>query len=280
MRILFWNLNQKGIEALLAAAAHEHDVDIVVLAECAVGLADVVLALNKGQSQLFGLVNGAPNRLTILSRLPTGWVEPVQDSDQVSIRRVRSLLGEPFLLVCAHLPSRQHQSEGDQADLVQRLAVMIRMVEDREGHARTVLVGDLNMDPFDRGVSGSEGLHAVMDRRVAMRGSRVVQQAERRFFYNPMWSRLGDTSPGPPGTYFYERSSPLSLYWHSFDQVLVRPALLRHFTSDSVRVLTSAGGIPLLRDNGTPDTRIGSDHLPLIFELDLDAEAEKENIAS
>ncbi len=194
----------------------------------------------------------------------------------MSVRRVRSLLGPSFLLVCAHLASKMFQSDDDQADLAHRLAWTIRDEEKREGHARTVVVGDLNMNPFERGVVGSEGLQAVMDRRVALRGARVVQGVARDFFYNPMWSRLGDDSAGPPGTYFSERSSPFSLFWHTFDQVLLRPALLPYFDATSLAVLVKVGDVSLLRHDGTPDTRIGSDHLPLVFSLDMDRGSEME----
>lgn len=275
-RVLFWNLGKREVASLVATAAREHDADILVLAECAIEVVPLLVALNEGRSQMFGLVNGAPHRLLILSRLPTGWVEPVMDDAQVSVRRVRSLLGSSFLLVCAHLASKMFQSDDDQADLAQRLAATIREEEKREGHTRTVVVGDLNMNPFERGVVGSEGLHAVMDRRVALRGSRVVQGVAREFFYNPMWGRLGDDSVGPPGTYFSERASPFSLFWNTFDQVLLRPALLPYFDAASLAVPTTVGAVSLLRHDGTPDTKVGSDHLPLVFSLDMDRGSEME----
>ncbi len=78
-RVLFWNLGKREIAALVAAAAHEHDADILVLAECAIEVVPLLVALNEGRSRMFGVVNGAPNRLLILSRLPNGWVEPVMD---------------------------------------------------------------------------------------------------------------------------------------------------------------------------------------------------------
>jgi hypothetical protein len=41
-----------------------------------------------------------------------------------------------------------------------------------------------------------------MDRSIANNIARVVQKQRYEMFYNPMWSRLGDASEGPPGTYF------------------------------------------------------------------------------
>ena len=62
------------------------------------------------------------------------------------------------------------------------------------------------MNPFEEGVVGAKGLHAVMTRRIAAKGSRVVQGKEYPFFYNPMWGLFGDRQDSPSGTYYYSAS--------------------------------------------------------------------------
>jgi hypothetical protein len=104
-----------------------------------------------------------------------------------------------------------------------------------------VLVGDLNMDPFEEGVVKANGLHAVMTRRLAGRQTRTVQGRVYPLFYNPMWGLYGDSSAGPPGTYFYEPSGHVGYFWHLFDQVLLRPDLLRFFRNESLCILTEDG---------------------------------------
>jgi hypothetical protein len=128
-------------------------------------------------------------------------------------------------------------------------------------------MGDLNMDPFEPGITSSETLHAVMDRRVALRETRQVQGQQRTLFYNPMWSRLGDGTSGPPGTYYRAASGPLMNYWYTLDQVLIRPDLLTNFKDENLAVLTKAGAIDLLTKAGLPNTVVASDHLPLIFKI-------------
>ncbi len=125
------------------------------------------------------------------------------------------------------------------------------------------------MDPFEPGMVGAPGLHAIMSRQAASRGQRQVQGESRTFFYNPMWSFLGDLSAGPPGTYYRAPSEQLSYFWHMFDQVLVRPELLDRFDGKDVTVLTTAGDLSLLNSNHIPDSRQGSDHLPLLFRMNL-----------
>jgi hypothetical protein len=125
------------------------------------------------------------------------------------------------------------------------------------------------MNPFESGVVGAEGLHAVMDQRIARKISRTVRGEEKFFFYNPMWSYLGDYPSGPPGTYYYSSSRQVNFFWNMFDQVIIRPELLEFFDQGSLRILTLAGSTNLLNSSGVPDTKISSDHLPIMFGLEL-----------
>ena len=84
-----------------------------------------------------------------------------------------------------------------------------------------------------------------------------------------MWNRFGDNTGGPPGTYYYERSEHLCYFWNIFDQVLVRPDLLNLFPNQELSILSDIGGETLLSPKGLPDKAIGSDHLPVLFKLDL-----------
>jgi hypothetical protein len=94
-----------------------------------------------------------------------------------------------------------------------------------------------------------------------------VQDENRQFFYNPMWSHFGERGPSPPGSYYYRSSSQVAYFWHFFDQVLLRPDLLDSCSDDDVRVITEVGGRSLLDCEGRPDARHGSDHLPLVVTL-------------
>lgn len=125
------------------------------------------------------------------------------------------------------------------------------------------------MDPFEDGVIQANGLHAARTRRLAQRESRIVQGREWPFFYNPMWGHLGDCQGGPPGTYYYESAEHVTMFWHAFDQVLIRPHLLPIFRNETLQVLTDDGTVSFLGGRGTPDPKVASDHLPIVFSLDL-----------
>jgi len=80
-----------------------------------------------------------------------------------------------------------------------------------------------------------------------------------------MWSRLGDESAGPAGTYFHRDSGVHSLFWNTFDQVLLRPDLLPFYRPDRLKVLARVGERELADEHGVDHSV--SDHLPIFLEL-------------
>src|SRR2546428_6717218 len=204
-----------------------------------------------------------------LTKFRAAFLKPVFESSRISIRRLNLPARNEILIAAAHLPSRIHFSE---ASLELECVFFAREVEKQEqivGHKRTVVLGDLNVNPFEKGLVGAEGFHAVMSRDVALRGRRTVQGREYHFFYNPMWSYFGDRPNGPPGTYYYEKADPVNYFWNMFDKVLLRPDLVQNFDSDQVRELTKAGATSLLGSGGRPDKVGASDHLPVLLRLDF-----------
>lgn len=69
------------------------------------------------------------------------------------------------------------------------------------------------------------------------------------------------------GTYFDRQTRRLQYFWHTFDQVLIRPDLVDDFDEDSLEILTKFGAKSLLKNDGTPNQETTSDHLPIVFAL-------------
>lgn len=270
MTFLFWNLNKKPIGGLVAQIASEHDVDVILLAENEMTVAELMPQLNKDNkgatyySSLEFLY-----KVNVITRLPQGSIVPVRDDGGVSVRHLKPPIGRDILLIGVHLPSKLHQEDLDQTINSTRIGRIIDECESKFGHHRTVVTGDFNMDPFESGVVAADGFHAVSSRRIAQGESRTVQGASRRFLYNPMWRRFGDHDLGPPGTYFYRSSKQVSYFWHMFDQVLLRPDLLECFRDDEMKVVTQIGSTSLVDEALIPNGDIASDHLPIIFQLHL-----------
>jgi hypothetical protein len=267
---LFWNLNRRPLSEAIANIVARHHIDVVILCECCVTPVDLLRSLNVGAETSYRYAPGIGcKRVEILARFPGEFIRPVYETDRLSVRHIVLPGAMDILLAAVHFPSKLHWRDNSQVLECVELADQIRDVERHVGHSRTVLVGDLNMNPFEEGVVGAKGLHGVMTRRIATTGSRVVQGRQYPFFYNPMWGLFGDRWDSPPGTYYRSASEQTVFFWNMFDQVLIRPELLSCFDQHSVEVVQSDGQMSLLSPEGTPDTEVASDHLPLVFQLRL-----------
>ncbi len=265
-KFLFWNLNRSDVPELICQLAHDERVDLFILAECGSKPWNLMEALNAERPQ-YQFPWSNCDHLLFFTRFDSHGLTALFENNRISISRLE-LPGRPSLTLAAvHMPSKMAFSDESQVFESIELARKIEEVEAREGHQRTILLGDLNMNPFEAGMVGARGgLHAVMSRRVAARDTRVVQQEKCRFFYNPMWNHLGDRTDAG-GTFYYENAEPVCYFWNMFDQVLLRPGLLKGFAPEQVRILTEVGGMPLLA-GGRPDSKVASDHLPVMVELE------------
>ncbi len=273
LRFLFWNLRQRNLLRTVARIALRERVDVVVLAETRTGIAQALDELNRDpRLPIFHATATFCSAISIYSRFPGKFIVPEWESDRISIRRL-GLPGFRELIVgSVHLPSRLYVStESQQAEFFE-LARAVREVENRREHDRTVLLGDFNANPFAHGMASAAGLNAVMDRDIARRGNRTVQKRSYPFFYNPMWRLMGNDLTGPPGSLFYSRAEDIQYFWHTFDQVLVRPSLLSGFDPKTVTLLKTDGEVDLIDSRGRPKSGTLSDHLPLMFELNIPTE--------
>ncbi|HLX64674.1 MAG TPA: hypothetical protein VKX17_25610 [Planctomycetota bacterium] len=242
--------------------------DVVVLAESAADNSAVLYQLNsEGENYRYSNVPEV-GRFTVFTRFPKCSIVQIHEEDRLDIRSVSVDGSQDILLGILHLPSKLEMSDNDQALECTRYSERIRMIEERFGHRRTVVVGDFNMNPFEFGVIAARGFNAVMTRSVAGRESRTVQGLEYPFFYNPMWTKFGDLKNRPSGSCYFDMSGRHeNYYWNIFDQVLVRPELMHNLREDDLHILTDDGVETLLDKNDRPNSQDASDHLPITFKL-------------
>jgi endonuclease/exonuclease/phosphatase family metal-dependent hydrolase len=269
LTFLFWNINRKPLTELVARLVEDHHVDVLALAESGATPDRVLRDLNTNSAAFHYARSRMPTPVEVFTRFSGGFLKSTLESQQVSIRRMALPARPELLLVMVHLPSKSYWSEDSQVFECAKLARSIAAEEKQAGHSRTLVIGDLNMDPFEPGVVSAAGLHGMMTRRLASRKSRRVLGHDYPTFYNPMWGHFGDRGGGPSGSYYYERAEHKVYFWHLFDQVLVRPEIFDFCPTDPVSIVTRAGDTSLLMDSGRPDKTVASDHLPLLLKLSI-----------
>jgi exonuclease III len=272
MSFLFWNVMKNDLRTLIAKAVAERAVDVLLLAESGVRDRDMAAALRNATGCKYAALSFDTDKVRLFTRLPEDrWVRRQTDALSARMAIWSVAVGRPpgILLAAMHFVSKNNSSQGEQGMLAVELAKEISRVENAVGHDRTLVVGDLNMNPFEEGVIGAPALHAVMTKKLAERKERLVQGTPYRFFYNPMWGFFGDRTTGPPGTYYHRSASVGDLFWHMLDQVLLRPSLMDRLRD--LKILDTIGGEGLLtHPAGLPRNTACSDHLPLAFRLKLD----------
>jgi hypothetical protein len=265
---MFWNTRGNAVGPLIGRACREQGVDVLILAENSLSSRELLTSLNDHGEFRFFSFNQVASSVSFFARLPRESIHPVFDDGRVAIRRIAPPLGPEILVTACHLPSKLHRDTEDQYYRARILRRQITNAEVQVGHRNSLIIGDFNMNPFEAGMIAADGLHAVMDKRLVERSARTIQGESWDYFYNPMWSRLGDESEGPSGTYYYSASHLLSYYWNTFDQVLLRPSLLPYYDSKRLSILSQIGDTSLLGSSG-PIASI-SDHLPIILRLNTE----------
>lgn len=254
-------------------------MDFLLLAESGLKGDRILEALNQPGKPYYWPIYAQPNDLAVFSTQPPRAIVEFEIPKLDSTDRIRKTsshalyfrIKEPanlFNLVLVHLRSQLRGKPIDWMEGIRDVNARIQLFEGKSGDSRTIVVGDLNINPFDEELVAASGFHAMMTRRLATGQGRFVGGRSRPFFYNPMWSRFGceEATGRPPGSYYYDKAEHLRHYWNIFDQVLVRPCLLEHFKDQDLELVDQVGGTPL-RKNGIPDATNFSDHLPILFKL-------------
>ncbi len=180
--------------------------------------------------------------------------------------------GNSGRLALVHGLDRINDDDGTRRVFFRRVADLIKARE-AGSHRRSMVVGDFNAHPFESAVLSSDGLHAIGVRQVDNSTNRLVRLGEARedFFYNPMWRLYGHMPLLEAGmaTHYWQNGLAGEFFWHMLDQVVIRPEECVRFPEDKVKILSSIGTVQLLAPGGKLDKRIGSDHLPVMFNWNL-----------
>lgn len=274
----FWNVDAQRNRALddrqlaqhAAQLVIERSLDMLFLVECELPIDVLTNALSRN-TPYFPVA--CSKRFKVLARFDPRYLDrptlPIP-SDRFDIWHLSLPLQERVIIGVVHGLDKGNNTASKQELFLQQFAAAVSYVERTLGHDRVVVFGDFNANPFESPIAGLLGMHAVSSGRLAVGEPREMLGQFYRFFYNPMWNLFGDRRGGvAPATYYYRGSDPHELYWHMLDQVLIRPSMIERFPVEDLEIVADIGGISLLSKSGIPDWKRFSDHLPVVFSLDL-----------
>ncbi len=263
-RIVFWNVKRKDLTDAVCALAKSTAADVIILNENEVSSSDTLLALQRDVSTEFYIPSPASEeKFHCFCKKSELDLSEVHTGFRTSVRKYK-IGNQVALLALVHgIDLRNYDAETRQA-YAQELVRELDFVREDKHIDKLILLGDFNMNPYDRGMNLAAGLNAMMTRSCAAKETRQHCGRKYDFYYNPMWSLLGDNTKGPAGT-IYDTSNQGPYGWSMFDQVVLHHAVIPSF--NQVEILTEAGEYSFMDKNGRPDAKNASDHFPIVVEF-------------
>lgn len=265
VRVLFWNVSRRDLRDYVCQLAIEFAPDLIVLLENSISTAAMLSDLRERVSPSFygpKFINA--NRFHVFCRCPELVPHEIHNDDRVSYWTLGRLPNE-MIFGFVHGPDKRNYDDAARQEWAIRVAHETDWVKRTYQNSQIILMGDFNMNPFERGMDLASGFNSVSTKLCASPKGRVLSRRKYDFFYNPMWSFFGDLSRGPPGT-FYDVSNQGSYGWNMLDQVLISSNLVKRFMD--VIIIENCGEIRLGTQLGRPNSRKISQHFPLLLELE------------
>jgi exonuclease III len=180
-----------------------------------------------------------------------------------------------YLLFGLHFPSKIYCSNTKQEYLARKMKTYIERMEKEVKHQNTIIVGDFNMNPFEKAMLLPDAFNASMSINFTNKSKKVYDINESAF-YNPTWVLTGDfhsrtNERKVPGTLYYDDMDEQATYWQLYDQVIFRPGMESKFISSSLEILEGFKNTDksFLNEKSEPNTENFSDHLPIKFTFNL-----------
>jgi len=128
----FWNVMGRDLRTLVARAAVERSLDIVLIAEAGMGDAEMVAALDAATGWRYVAISQDSDKVRIFTRIAKNqWIRRQTDALSARMAIWSIAVGRPpgILLATTHFLSKNHTTATEQAMLSVELSKEIRIVE-------------------------------------------------------------------------------------------------------------------------------------------------------
>lgn len=257
--ILFWNLKRNAVEEYIIDCIVEKNIDIAVFSEFdGIDFIKIEKSLGKMYSRILALQDD--EKVALIAK-KTFAVTNIQPQDRYNIYKIETAV-KNYLLAAVHLEDRRNYEVADRIDTIKSLVADITVTEELFKCNNTIVIGDLNANPYDEELLSKYAFNAVLFKKIIEKNELTNPKTlKRKRFYNPILHYISETNE-MYGSFYYD-SEHMTPYWHCLDQVLVRKSLAN--TINHVEYLKKINKKDLLK-NTIPNEKI-SDHLPLFVNI-------------
>lgn len=264
-KILFWNVNRKELSSTISKIANSTNADVIVLCEPS-NQSDLTLQVLQQEvsKDFISPYSNSIDRFHCFIRSKNLDLTELHKGKRTSYTKL-NIGGETNLILgLIHGPDLRNYDSAARQSFAERLGEEARFVISEKRNNKMMLLGDFNMNPYDRAMNLASGYNAMSTKACTHAKKRTHLEDKYDFYYNPMWGILGDSSVGPAGTVF-DTSNQGQYGWSTFDQVLFHHAALKYY--DQVKIISEAGTINLATSKGHPNSKEYSDHFPILISL-------------
>jgi hypothetical protein len=175
-----------------------------------------------------------------------------------------------ILVAGVHLPSKLWCNEPTQTTKSIIYVGDIRQQQMILESTQTVVFGDFNMNPFDKGMIHPLGFNSVSD-KITAKKIRKFDEREHERFYNSAFSLIGNFVPTMgtqkvAGTYYFSNLKYVDEHsWNMLDNVLLKGKIIDALDLPTIQIIQQTKNYNLV--NLDKNKIFFSDHLPLLFKL-------------
>lgn len=262
IRVLLWNTNKRSPDTTICQIAAQIPADIVFLIEYSGCTTSLAASLSSATATGYVAAPSMNDKLCCLHNNSSLDLSEIYFHKRFSVRRLR--IRNTLALIClVHGVDAMNNSLEARTECAREMMSDLRRLHREQSAVGIIILGDLNLNPYDSPMNQASVFNALMTKDCVSSGGRTFQGRYFDFFYNPMWSLLGDRNPGPPGTLYYTGNQ--GFYgWNMYDQVLLHHSLADHLSE--IKILDSIGSVNVATPRGRPN-RNYSDHFPLFFAM-------------
>ena len=234
IKYLFWNVYRKNLIGVLIDVILENNVDIVALAETrALDIQGVINAL-RAKNQDWKVLEICPKSdLRVLAKADLRISVHREEKRFVSCKILNG--EELYLFSVVNLSSPMYLEESARDIRAMNISQVLRKLDEgifESSEYKSIIVGDFNLQPYSQGISSVHGFNATMSISNAKRIYRKVEGEKKFFYFNPTWKLMGDNKI-VQGTYYNSSDQQeKSIFWYSFDELLIRPYFIDKFNWD------------------------------------------------
>ena len=273
IRFLYWNINNKPSSFLSEIKKIASNIDVLLLVENN-EIEDSIIEQELGLYKIKYKISFNETEYTpkFYSKFQNDELEyiGITTSKRLVFTSLKLQNSDEILIGGIHFPSKLNYEDLSQLEIVRGYVQEIEEIEMMKNNKKTLIFGDFNMNPFESGMVELSAFNATLSEVEAKKISKRFHYRKYNYFYNPMWSFMGDRNylsgeRKQPGSYYHSKSP----YWNMYDKVIMRPEIIDIFDFSSIRIIDSLGTEKLVDDDYIIKKDTYSDHLPLSFQIKL-----------